>query len=151
MPCPMSLSTAGRRPSPLPPSSPQDDERQRHAFLRWLSPPPPADNLAPDDDTPSSSAHQVLALELVPYQAQLEHLGQFSQSTVTLRLTNGPLAGLEVCATALADTLHLQVRAPDRARFEQVAGSSRDLEIHLAQRFNRPVTLEVVDAFAATE
>lgn len=137
MPCLMTLSTAPRRLPAQQLARTQDDERQRQAFHQWL--------------TPSQRAHLALALELAPYQTRLTNLGQFAQATLTLRLTNGPLAGLEICATAQTSTLHLQVRTPDRTRFEQIAGSCRALESELARRFNRPIILEVHDAYAATE
>lgn len=150
MPCLMTLSTAPRRPPAQQPAKTQDDERQRQAFQQWLTP-PLNDSPASNSETPSQRAHRALALELAPYQTQLENLGQFTYTTMTLRLTNGPLADLEICATAQASTLYLQVRTPDRARFEQIAGSCRALESELARRFNRPVNLEVHDASAATE
>ncbi|MHC8403435.1 hypothetical protein ACYZTX_29410 [Pseudomonas sp. MDT1-17] len=147
----MTLSTAARRPPAQQFARTQDDERQRQAFQQWLKPAPLNDSPAPSEQTPSQRAHQALTLELEPYQTHLTNLGQFAQATLTLRLTNGPLAGLEICATVQTSTLHLQVRTPDRARFEQIAGSCRALESELARRFNRPIILEVHDASAATE
>ncbi|MBB6155209.1 hypothetical protein HDC30_002432 [Pseudomonas sp. JAI115] len=148
----MTLSYATRRSlMATPPARPQDEERQRHVFQQWLMTPSQPDNQASDDEALSQASHWAFALELAPYQGQLEQLGQFSQRSLTLRLTNGPLTGLEICATAQGYTLHLLVRTHDRAGFEHVAGSCRALQSELTQRFNRPVTLEVVDATATTE
>ncbi|CAI8756314.1 hypothetical protein [Pseudomonas zeae] len=151
MPCLTSLFISARRlPTPAPAQT-QDEERQRQAFQRWLTPPPQQDHSATEVDTPSERTQLVLALELLPYQTTLEQLGQFNQSRLTLRLTNGPLAGLEICATAQGSLLHLQARTPDPMRFEQMIGVRSALENELAERFNRPVTLEIIDATAKTE
>jgi hypothetical protein len=149
--CLMTQSPPASRVSAAPPARPHDDERQRQAFQQWLTAPPRPDNLAFDDAPPSQQAHLALVLALAPYQRPLEQLGQFSHSSLSLRLLNGPLAGLEICATAQGCALHLLVRLPNRVRFEEIAGACRTLESALARQFNRPVTLEVDDAPTATE
>lgn len=149
--CLIKLSSAPRRDTVLPASRSHDDERQRQAFHQWFPRSPLNDSPAPRLPAPSACADLALALELAPYQMHLENLGQFTHNSLSLRLTNGPLAGLEICASAHASTLHLQVRTPDRARFEQIAGSRSALENELARLFNRPIILEVFDAAATTE
>lgn len=149
MVCPLHLSTAARRLPPAPAAKYPTDERQQQAFQQWFAPPTPPE---PSDlDAFSHPPHQVLTLELVPYQARLESLGQFSHSRLTLRLTNGPLAGLEISAWAQGSLLHLQVRTCDPQQFAQLAGTVPALEKDLTQRFKRPITLEVRDACAPTE
>lgn len=152
MPCLMSYYTIPKRQLALPAIPAPDDDRQRQEFHKWFKLPLTSD--APEQETHlgSSPPPQSLALtlELAAYKMHLINLGQFAQKTLILKLTNGPMAGLEISATAQANTLLLQVRTTDPARFEQIAGSRAALQIQLARLFDRPVTLEIGDANTAS-
>lgn len=68
-----------------------------------------------------------------------------------LRLTNGPLAGLEISACAHGPQVALCVQVPDREKFERAVGQLEECQAELARLFDHPVTLEVRDATRATD
>lgn len=92
-----------------------------------------------------------LAPALAPQVSTLSRLGRFNPDTLTLRLTNGPLAGLEIEASAHGSLLSLRVTVNDLNDFERIAGPREILESELVALFNRPVTLEVCRATAEPE
>ncbi|MBV4465836.1 hypothetical protein KVG95_21140 [Pseudomonas sp. SWRI79] len=92
-----------------------------------------------------------LAPVFAPQVAKLSRLGRFTPDTLTLRLTNGPLAGLEIEASAHGCLLSLRVTVNDLNDFERIAGPREILEGELAALFNRPVTLDICSATAKTE
>ncbi|WP_146021952.1 MULTISPECIES: hypothetical protein [unclassified Pseudomonas] len=82
-----------------------------------------------------------LAQAFAPATAQLRGLGRRHPGTLDLRLTNGPLAGLEIQASAQASLLSLNIKVADRDTFERIVGTRGSLENQLAAIFNRPVAL----------
>ncbi|AVO60255.1 hypothetical protein C6Q18_20615 [Pseudomonas chlororaphis subsp. piscium] len=68
-------------------------------------------------------------------------LGRRNPGSLDLRLTNGPLAGLEIQASAQASLLCLNIKVTDRDTFERIVGSRGLLENQLVAIFNRPVAL----------
>ncbi|MCU1748798.1 hypothetical protein [Pseudomonas sp. 6D_7.1_Bac1] len=92
-----------------------------------------------------------LAPAFAPQVATLSRLGRFNPDTLNLRLTNGPLAGLEIEASAHGSLLALRITVTDLRYFERIAGPRKILESELAALFNRPVTLEVCSATAESE
>ncbi|BBE08763.1 Putative uncharacterized protein [Mycoavidus cysteinexigens] len=71
--------------------------------------------------------------------------------TLHLRLTNGPLAGLEISACAHGPQVALSVQVPDKQQFERAVGQLEECQAELARLFDHSVTLEVRDATPATD
>ncbi|MCX8565595.1 MAG: hypothetical protein ON057_000322 [Glomeribacter sp. 1016415] len=71
--------------------------------------------------------------------------------TLRLRLTNGPLAGLEISACAYGPEVALCVQVTDKQQFERAVGPLEKCQAELARLFDHPVTLEVHDATRATD
>ncbi|NMP26467.1 hypothetical protein GW590_06245 [Rahnella sp. SAP-1] len=67
------------------------------------------------------------------------------------RLTNGPLAGLEIAACCIGDELHLRLKSQDLQKLHQALGSARQLQQQLSQQFSRQVMVEVSDVHPAVE
>ncbi|OHX10905.1 hypothetical protein [Chromobacterium sphagni] len=63
-----------------------------------------------------------------------------------LRLTNGPLAGLELEAECHGIELLIKLRSLDLQACRHAFGSAAELEHMLSQQFDRPVQIEVIDA-----
>ncbi|AUH50641.1 hypothetical protein CXB49_07405 [Chromobacterium sp. ATCC 53434] len=63
-----------------------------------------------------------------------------------LRLTNGPLAGLELEAECHGVELLIKLRSHELQACRHAFGSASELESMLSQQFDRPVLIEVIDA-----
>lgn len=83
-----------------------------------------------------------------PNQAMLRHS---SPNSLRLRLTNGPLAGLDIESSRHANGLLIRLRAHDLEPFQRQIGSAQRLTQLLTQQFDRPITVEVLDADTTIE
>lgn len=144
MPCLKALSNPSRRDTSHIACDPRPDHEQQRDFDALLNPEPPR-RLA--STPPALEAawprhpRSALAQALAPDIAQLRGLGRRNPGSLDLRLTNGPLAGLEIQASAQASLLCLNIKVADRDTFERIVGSRGLLENQLAAILNRPVAL----------
>lgn len=95
----------------------------------------------PQAPTESGEAHFVTA----------PHSLHKNLETLHLRLTNGPLAGLEISACAHGPEVALSVQVPDKQKFACAVGQLEECQTELTRLFDHPVTLEVHDATRATD
>ncbi|AZE48333.1 hypothetical protein C4K04_2661 [Pseudomonas chlororaphis] len=130
-----------------------DDHQQRYFNELLRKPVTLAETVARNTYEPRDRqrSRPDLAPAFAPQVATLSRLGRFNPDTLTLRLTNGPLAGLEIEASAHGSLLSLRVTVNDLNYFERIAGPREILESELAALFNRPVTLEVCSATTEPE
>ncbi|KAA5839288.1 hypothetical protein F2A38_20705 [Pseudomonas chlororaphis] len=144
MPCLKALSSPSRRDTSHIACDPRPDHQQQRDFDALLNPATPRSI----PSTPSAleaawprHPRSALAQAFAPAIAQLRGLGRRHPGTLDLRLTNGPLAGLEIQASAQASLLSLNIKVADRDTFERIVGTRGSLENQLAAIFNRPVAL----------
>lgn len=116
--------------------SDQDADRR---FAALLSEPPQPCGVA----MPALPAPHAMEIRTRLDRAKLEVL-QF-------RLTNGPLANLEIEARTDGEALSLRVTVPDLQHFERIVGCRKQLASALAQQFDRPVSLEILHADSTAE
>lgn len=79
------------------------------------------------------------------------HLDRASLKVLHFRLTNGPLANLEIAARTDGEALSLRVTVPDLQHFERIVGDRKELTSALAQQLDRPVSLEILHADSTAE
>ncbi|AAQ60275.1 hypothetical protein [Chromobacterium violaceum] len=112
-----------------------DPQRQRPNAGAWI-------DFVTSTAGPRLSASQSTSAQEQPLpQAaanKLDHL--------RLRLTNGPLAGLELEAECHGIELLIKLRSLDLQACRHAFGSASELECMLSQQFDRPVQIEVIDA-----
>lgn len=77
--------------------------------------------------------------------------GRARLEVLHFRLTNGPLADLEIEARTDGEALSLRVTVRDLQHFERTVGDRKQLASALAQQFARPVLLEVLHADSTAE
>ncbi|AZE50012.1 hypothetical protein C4K04_4348 [Pseudomonas chlororaphis] len=144
MPCLKALSSPSRRDTSYIACDPRPDHEQQRDFDALLNPATPGS--VPSTPPALEAAwprhpRSALAQAFAPDIAQLRGLGRRHPGTLDLRLTNGPLAGLEIRASAQASLLYLNIKVADRDTFERIVGTRGLLENQLAEIFNRPVAL----------
>lgn len=144
MPCLKALSNPSRRYTSHTACDAHSDHEQQRDFDALLNPAPPRN--APFIPPPLDAARQqllcsALAQAFAPDITRLRSLGRRAPGTLDLRLTNGPLAGLEIQASAQTSLLCLNIKVPDRDTFERIVGTREALESELQAVFNRPVAL----------
>ncbi|MGF6401580.1 hypothetical protein ABH905_005246 [Pseudomonas frederiksbergensis] len=140
------LSAPLWRYTPHNPSDPHTSHEQQRDFEAFLNPPPPKNMFQtplPLDDAGQQNLRPALAQAFAPDITRLRSLGRTCPGPLDLRLTNGPLAGLEIRASAQADLLRLSIKVPERSTFERIVGTRATLEVELVAIFNRPVALEL--------
>ena len=144
MPCLKALSNPGRHYASYTASDSHAGDEQRRDFDALLNPAPPRNALAtppPLDAAWQQRRRSALTQAFAPTIARLRDLGRRNPGTLDLRLANGPLAGLEIQASAQASLLCLTLKIADRDRFERIVGTREALESELAAIFNRPVAV----------
>ncbi len=151
MPCLNAVSITTRRCTQPDSSTADADHEQQQDFNNLLKKPrslhDPITRTALDSaDRPRSNFP--LTQALAPYITRLRNLGRLNPGTLDLRLTNGPLAGLEIRASTQANILSLLITVADSDTFDRIAGTRVELESELVALFNRPVTLEIQSATA---
>lgn len=62
------------------------------------------------------------------------------------RLSNGPLAGMEIAARLYGDEIHIRLQSQELTRLLQLVDSAKQLEQQLSRQFNSHVSVEIVDA-----
>lgn len=62
------------------------------------------------------------------------------------RLSNGPLAGMEIAARRCGDEIYIRLQSQDLTRLLQLVDSTQQLEQQLSRQFNSHITVEIVDA-----
>lgn len=144
MPCLKALSSPRRHYASYTASDSHSDHQQQRDFDALLNPTPPRDALAappPLDVAGQQHRRSALSQSFAPDIILMRGLGRRHPSTLELRLTNGPLAGLEIRASAQDSLLCLALKIANRDSFERIVGTREALESELAAIFNRPVTV----------
>lgn len=144
MPCLKALANPSRRHTSHNECDTHSNHEQQRDFDALLNPIFP--RRAPFTPPPLDAAWQqrlrsALTQAFAPDIIQLRSLGRRYPGTLALRLTNGPLAGLEIQASAQASLLCLNIKIADRDTFERIVGTREVLANELEAVFNRPVTL----------
>jgi hypothetical protein len=62
------------------------------------------------------------------------------------RLSNGPLAGMEIAARGCGDNIHIRLQSQDFTRLLHLVESAQQLEQQLSCQFNSHITVEIVNA-----
>lgn len=131
------------------PSNPDDvhpapEHQYQHDFEVLLNRRPPSPMSQPPlDDARQPHLRAILAQAFAADLKRLRTLGRTCPGTLNLRMTNGPLAGLEIRASAHANLLYLCITVAERGTFERIFGTHAALETELLTLFNRPVALEL--------
>lgn len=143
MPCLKTLSSPLRHYTPHSTADAYAKHEQQRDFSALLNPSRPKHvlSLRHLHDTGQPRLRSALAQAFAPDITRLDSLGRGYPGTLDLRLTNGPLAGLEIRASARDNLFCLTVKVVDRDTFEHIAGTHAVLESELIAVFNRPVAL----------
>jgi hypothetical protein len=144
MPCLKALSNPARRYASHTASDSHSDHQQQWDFDALLNPAPLRNAFAtppPRDAAWQQHRRSALTQAFTPDITRLRGLGRRYPGALDLRLTNGPLAGLEIQASAQTSLLCLNIKVPDRYTFERIVGTREALESELAAIFNRPVAV----------
>ncbi|WP_426817395.1 hypothetical protein ACP3TC_01825 [Winslowiella sp. 2C04] len=131
-----------------------EQEQQRFSSLMGMSPKKrdTSSTIASGrgSDTLAKTFHWEGANDL-PLTSDWRMKESLTSSWLRWRLTNGPLAGLEIEACYRNDDMSVRLRTQDLEPLLRRMGSARQLEQQLATQFNCHVTVEINDADRAAE
>ncbi|UWF51852.1 hypothetical protein NYP20_13170 [Pseudomonas sp. N3-W] len=144
MPCLKALSNSARHYASHTACDSHAGHEQQRDFDALLKPALPRNAFATPptlDAAWQQHRRSALTQAFTPDITRLRGLGRRYCGALDLRLTNGPLAGLEIQASAQTSLLCLNIKVPDRNAFERTVGTREALESELAAIFNRPVAV----------
>ncbi|KOC87782.1 hypothetical protein [Winslowiella iniecta] len=132
----------------------EEQDKQRFASLLGLSPKKrdSSSTIAGNrgSDTRNKTFHWEGANGL-PMTVDLKLKNALTSSWLRWRLTNGPLAGLEIEACRQSDEMAIRLRAEDLAQLLKRLGSASQLEQQLSRQFNCHVKVEMSHAHSGAE
>lgn len=126
-----------------------DEDKRRFALLLSAISPRPAESSLTSRLCDPSGPHGGFKFTRGTSTLLLEHLTLPKYASrdawLSWRLTNGPLAGLEIEARSSETELFIRLQAVEHEKLRRILGSAQRLQETLIRQFDRNVVVEVKD------